>query len=214
MQVANLAEEAANAIGANSLLARTGALYHDIGKIKSPEYFTENQTSLSPHLGMTCEDSARKIISHVTYGLELAEKHHLPKVLCDFIRTHHGRGKASFFYITQKNKQPNVYVDPAPFTYPGPDPETPEQAILMMADSVEAASRSLKVITKEAITEQTSNIIDHLVHEGRFAHCAITLAEIEKVKETLCKKLLTINHTRIQYPELKEEESQNVQQKG
>ena len=144
MQVANLAAEAANGIGANSQLVRTGALYHDIGKMENPVFFTENQTGgINPHKQLSYEQSAQIVISHVTNGLKLADKNNLPKVIKDFIATHHGRGKTKYFYISWKNEHPGEEPDENLFTYPGPNPFTREQAILMMADAVEAASRSL-----------------------------------------------------------------------
>ena len=143
--VGNLAAEIANKIGANSLLVRTGALYHDIGKTLNPAFFTENQTGVNPHDELSEERSAQIIINHVTDGLKLAEKYHLPKVIRDFISTHHGRSQVKYFYIQWKNKHQGEEPDPALFTYPGPNPFTREQAILMMCDAVEASSRSLKV---------------------------------------------------------------------
>jgi hypothetical protein len=143
IQVGNLAAEIANKIGAKSQLVRTGALYHDIGKTENPIYFTENQSGYNPHDGMTYVESAQVIISHVTEGMKLADKYNLPDVIKGFIATHHGQGKAKYFYVKQKNEFPDEPVDDLLFTYPGPNPSTKEQAILMMADSVEAASRSL-----------------------------------------------------------------------
>ena len=151
LQMANLAAEAANKIGAKSQLVRTGALYHDIGKMVNPAFFTENQSGVNPHKSLNYEQSAQVIISHITDGLKLAEKHNLPKVIKDFISTHHGRGLTKYFYISYKNEHPDEEVDAEKFRYPGPNPFTKEQAILMMADSVEAASRSLPEYTEESI---------------------------------------------------------------
>ena len=151
LQMANLAAEAANKIGANSQLVRTGALYHDIGKMIHPAFFTENQSGINPHKRLKYEESAQVIISHITNGIKLAEKHQLPKVIKDFIRTHHGKGVAKYFYISYKNEHPDEEIDLEKFSYPGPNPFTKEQAILMMADAVEAASRSLPEYTEESI---------------------------------------------------------------
>lgn len=205
LQVANLAAEVANALGAQSQLVRTGALYHDIGKIEHPEFFTENQAGVSPHEELTCLESASMIISHVDKGLALAERHRLPMVIRDFIRTHHGTGMARYFYITYQNQYPGEPVDPRPFSYPGPDPFTMEQAILMMADSVEAASRSLPEYTEESIQQMVEKIVDGQMQEGRFKRCPITLRDVDDAKRIFCAKLKTIYHGRIKYPELAKE---------
>lgn len=204
MQVANLASEAANRIDAKSQLVRTGALYHDIGKMENPVFFTENQLGgVNPHKNLSYEQSAQVVISHVTDGLKLAEKNNLPKVIKDFITTHHGRGKTKYFYISWKNehagKEPNEEI----FTYPGPNPFTKEQAILMMADAVEAASRSLPEYTEESIGNLVNKIIDLQVEEGCFKECPITFKDIATIKTIFKEKLKTIYHTRISYPELK-----------
>jgi putative nucleotidyltransferase with HDIG domain len=203
MQVANLAAEVANKIGAHSQLVRTGALYHDIGKMVNPAFFTENQTNVNPHETLRFDQSAQIIIGHVTEGLRLAERYRLPKVIEDFIATHHGRSKTKYFYISYKNKFPNEPIDDALFTYPGPNPTTREQAILMMADAVEAASHSLKEYTEENLTALTSNIIDTQVNEGYFRKCPITYADIDLAKQIFAEKLKMVYHTRISYPELK-----------
>ncbi|MGP1535801.1 HD family phosphohydrolase [Bacteroides heparinolyticus] len=204
MQMANLAAEAANRIGAKSQLVRTGALYHDIGKMENPVFFTENQSgNVNPHKNLSYEQSAQTIISHVTDGLKLAEKHNLPKAVKDFITTHHGRGKTKYFYISWKNEHPGEEPDEEVFTYPGPNPFTKEQAILMMADSVEAASRSLPEYTEESIGNLVEKIIDSQVAEGFFKQCPITFKDIDVVKTVFKEKLKTIYHTRISYPELK-----------
>lgn len=204
MQVANLAAEAANSIGAKSQLVRTGALYHDIGKMENPVFFTENQSGgVNPHKNLSYEQSAQVVISHVTDGLKLAEKSNLPKVIRDFITTHHGRGKTKYFYISWKNEHPGEEPDEELFTYPGPNPFTKEQAVLMMADSVEAASRSLPEYTEESISNLVEKIIDSQIEDGYFKECPITFKDIATVKSVFKEKLKTIYHTRISYPELK-----------
>ena len=203
IQVANLAGEIAQRIGAKSQLVRTGALYHDIGKTLNPIYFTENQSGVNPHEGMTFIESAQMIISHVTEGTKLADKYNLPDVIKEFISTHHGQGKAKYFYVQQKNAHPDEKVDELLFTYPGPNPFTKEQAILMMADSVEAASRSLPDYTEKSIRDLVNRLIDAQVAEGYFRECPITFRDIEYAKTVLIEKLKTIYHTRVSYPELK-----------
>lgn len=207
MQVANLATEVANKIGAKSLLVRTGALYHDIGKMNNPAYFTENQNKINPHSRLTYEQSAAIVISHVRDGVKLAEKYNLPTVIKDFITTHHGKGKTKYFLISYKNQNPDTPVNESLFTYPGPNPSTLEQAILMMADSVEAASRSLNEYTEESISALVEKIIDTQMQEGFFKDCPITFHDIGIAKEVFKEKLRTIYHTRISYPELKKKES-------
>ena len=206
IQVGNLAGEIAQKIGAKSQLVRTGALYHDIGKIVNPIYFTENQTGVNPHAGMSFVESAQMIISHVTEGMKLADKYNLPDIIKEFIATHHGQGKAKYFYVQQKNAFPDEPVDDLLFTYPGPNPYTKEQAILMMADSVEAASRSLPDYTEKSIRELVNRIIDSQVAEGYFKDCPITFRDIAYAKTVLIEKLKTIYHTRVSYPELKKGE--------
>lgn len=201
MQVSNLAAEAANRVGANSQLVRTGALYHDIGKMENPVFFTENQSGVNPHEKLSYEQSAQIVISHVTEGLKLAEKVGLPAVVTDFIRTHHGLGKTKYFYISWKNGHPGEEPEESVFSYPGPNPFTKEQAILMMADSVEAASRSLPVYTEESIAGLVDRIIDAQVSEGFFRECPITFKDIAIVKSVFKEKLRTMFHTRISYPE-------------
>ena len=203
IQVGNLAAEIANKIDAKSQLVRTGALYHDIGKITNPIYFTENQAGINPHDGMSYVESAQMLISHVTEGLKLAEKHNLPQVIKAFIATHHGLGKTKYFYTKQKNEFPDEYIDDLQFTYPGPNPSTQEQAILMMADAVEAASRSLPDYTEQSIREMVNRIVDSQVADGYFRDCPITFRDIQYAKTVLIEKLKTIYHTRISYPELK-----------
>ena len=206
IQVGNLAAEIAKKSGAKSQLVRTGAMYHDIGKMTNPVYFTENQSSINPHDGMSQIDSARIIISHVTEGLKLAEKFNLPTVIREFISTHHGQGKTKYFYVNYKNEHPDDPVDDLLFTYPGPNPFTREQAILMMADSVEAASRSLPDYTEQNIRDLVNRIIDGLLADGFFRDCPITFRDISYAKTVLIEKLKTIYHARVSYPELKQKE--------
>ena len=203
MQVSNLAAEVADKIGAKAQLARTGALYHDIGKVLNPAFFTENQTGVNPHDTISEERSAQIIINHVTDGLRLAEKYHLPQVIKEFIRTHHGTGLVKYFYIQYCNKHVGETVDEDAFRYPGPNPQTREQAVVMMCDSVEAASRSLKEYTEESITQLVNRIVDSQLAEGHFKECPITFRDIADAKRTLIDSLKTIYHTRISYPEVK-----------
>ncbi len=200
MQVANLAEEASYAIGANSLLTRVGALYHDIGKMYAPLYFVENQvTGVNPHDSLSYEESARIIIRHVTQGMELAKKHKIPSDISDFITTHHGTRKVEYFYI--KQKQTKQGIDDRSFTYPGPIPYSRETALVMMADSVEAASRSLEKPDERAISELVDRIIDKQVETEQFSDANLTLKDISKAKEIFKRNLMTIYHVRISYPE-------------
>jgi putative nucleotidyltransferase with HDIG domain len=201
MQVSNLATEAAKTIGANALLVRTGALYHDIGKLESPIYFTENQNGgISPHSTLTPIESAQAIIKHVTNGLSTAEHEGLPKKIREFITTHHGLSKTGYFYITYKNEHPNEPVDEKLFTYPGPRPFTKEQAVLMLADCVEAASHSLKEYTEENISKLVDNIVGGKLNEGELTMSPITFQDIHTIKEVFKKRLMAIYHTRISYP--------------
>lgn len=203
--VGNLAAEVANRIGADSLLVRVGALYHDIGKMTNPAFFTENQAGVNPHDALTCKESARIIIGHVTEGVKIAEKANLPTIIKDFILTHHGRGMAKYFYIKYQNEHPDEVVDKEQFTYPGPNPFTREQALLMMADTCEAASRSLQEYTEESISSLVDRLIDAQVADGCFKDCPITFRDIAQAKQVLTERLMSIYHTRIQYPELKKE---------
>lgn len=200
--VGNLAAEIANRIHANSLLVRTGALYHDIGKMTNPVFFTENQAGVNPHDQLSDLESAQIIISHVTEGLKLAEKFNLPGIIKDFISTHHGTGLTKYFYINYCNEHPGEQVDKEMFQYPGPNPFTREQAILMMADTVEAASRSLNEYTEESISTLTNKLIDSQVAEGFFRECPITFRDIALAKSVLIERLKSIYHTRISYPHL------------
>lgn len=200
--VGNLAAEIANRIHANSLLVRTGALYHDIGKMTNPVFFTENQAGVNPHDQLSDLESAQIIISHVTEGLKLAEKFNLPGIIKDFISTHHGTGLTKYFYINYCNEHPDEQVDKEMFQYPGPNPLTREQAILMMADTVEAASRSLNEYTEESISTLTNKLIDSQVAGGFFRECPITFRDIALAKSVLIERLKSIYHTRISYPHL------------
>ena len=202
--VGNLASEIANKIGAKSTLVRTGALYHDIGKILSPAFFTENQQGgVNPHDSLTYKESAQIIIAHVNNGVKLAEENNLPVVIREFILTHHGRGLAKYFYINYQNEHLDEIVDKEPFTYPGPNPSTREQAILMMADTCEAASHSLSDYTEESISNLVNKLIDQQVADGFFAECRITFYDIAIAKQVLIERLKAIYHTRIQYPTAK-----------
>ena len=200
IQVANLAGEIANKIGAKAQLVRTGALYHDIGKLANPIYYTENQTGINPHEMLTDIESAQIIISHVTEGLKMADKYNLPTVIRDFIATHHGLGKAKYFYVNYHNEHPDEPVDDLLFTYPGPNPFTREQACLMMADTVEAASRSLPDYTEQSIRGLVERLVDGQVADGYFRECPITFRDIQYAKTVLIEKLKTIYHTRVNYP--------------
>jgi putative nucleotidyltransferase with HDIG domain len=206
MQVGNLAAEAARRVGANSIEVRTGALYHDIGKMKNPIYFTENQSGgISPHNNLPPEESAAIILRHVTDGVSIANAHHLPNSIKDFITTHHGTSKTGYFYITYKNAHPDEEVDEKLFTYAGPRPQTREQAILMMADSVEAASHSLKEYTESNIHALVDKIIDAQLENGQFSLTPLTFKDIDTIKSTFKERLKAIYHTRISYPEEKKE---------
>lgn len=201
--VGNLAAEIANRIGANSLMVRTGALYHDIGKMTDPVFFTENQANVNPHENIPYTESARIVISHVTEGVKMAERENLPNIIKNFILTHHGKGITKYFYIKYQNEHPEEEADKTPFTYPGPNPFTREQAILMMADTVEAASRSLNEYTEESISQLVERLIDAQVSEGYFRDCPITFHDIAQAKIVLIERLKNIYHTRVSYPELK-----------
>ena len=199
LQVANIAEAAANAIGANTLLTRVGALYHDIGKMKNPVFFSENQASYSPHDDLSSEVSAKIIIEHVLHGITLARKSNLPDRVVDFIRTHHGTTTVLYFY--QQAKQNNVEVDIEQFQYPGPKPFSKETAIVMISDGVEAASKSLKEPTADEIISFVDKIVQRLMDEKQFMEADITLREIETIKKVLVDKLISSYHLRVAYPE-------------
>ena len=200
LQVANLAEAAADAIEADVLLTRVGALYHDIGKINRPNFFSENQKgSVSPHDDLSPRESARIIINHVIDGIELAKKYNLPDRVIDFIRTHHGTSKVYYFYKKQQEIDPEVAL--SDFTYSGPKPFSKETAVVMMSDAVEAASKSIKEPTKESLENFVTKIIDTQMEEKQFINANITLAEIETVKKVLLNKLVNIYQLRVEYPE-------------
>ena len=200
LNVANLAEASANEIGANAMLVRVGALYHDIGKMKNPTYFTENQsTGLNPHNELSSRESARIIIDHTINGIEIAKKYNLPDRVIDFIRTHHGTSLVYYFYM--KEKASNEHVEIEDFSYQGPKPFSKETAILMMCDSVEAASKSLKEPTSTKINEFVENIINKQMESGQFLNADITFKEIQSIKKVLKLKLANIYHLRIEYPE-------------
>ncbi len=202
IQVANLCEEVLFEIGGDTQLARTGALYHDIGKIKNPMYFTENQHgAYSPHNDLSNIESAEIIISHVTDGIEMAHKAHVPERIIDFIRTHHGTRRTDYFYINEQKAHPDEEIDPAPFTYHGPAPFSRETAVLMMADSIEAASHSLKDPDEKKISDLVDNIINKQMEAGQFLNTDLTLHDIETCRKVLKKKLMNIYHVRIAYPE-------------
>jgi len=203
LMVANLAEEAIYHIGGSPLLARTGALYHDIGKTYNPIMFIENQSGgINPHANFDFDESARIIIEHVTKGIELANKYKLPEAIINFIRTHHGKSQVKYFYYSYKNKYPDREVDEALFTYPGPNPVSKECAVVMMADAVEAASRSLKVKNEENLTKLVNDLIDSQLQEGRLANADITFKDIATVKRVYAEMLVNIYHARIAYPKL------------
>lgn len=203
MQVANLAAEVSKKIGAKTQLVRTGALYHDVGKINNPAFFTENQVGVNPHESFSELQSAQIVINHISDGIKLAEKYSIPQDIRDFITTHHGAGVTRYFYVKYKNEHPDEEVDIRPFSYPGPDPFKKEHAIVMMADSVEAASRSLSEYTEESIGNLVDKIIDQQVAENHFKECPITFKDIAVAKGVFKEKLKIIYHTRIAYPELK-----------
>lgn len=203
LQVSILASAAATKIGANAQLVRTGALYHDIGKMSNPVFFTENQSSVNPHNQLEFDQSAQLIISHVTEGIKIAEKALLPPALIDFIKTHHGQGKAKYFYNSYKNAYPDKAINEELFTYPGPNPFTKETAILMMADSVEAASRSMQEYTEENIQQLVNKIIDGQIADGLLKNAPLTYRDVEDIKEVFTEKLKTMYHTRVSYPDLK-----------
>jgi len=197
-----LAEEAIYEIGGNPLLVRTGAMYHDIGKIDGSFYFVENQsTGLNPHDELTNEESAQIIIDHVVYGVEKAKKYKLPEQIIDFIRTHHGTRKTEYFYTLAKRENPDEDVDASIYTYHGPDPFSKETAVLMMADTVEAATRSLKKPDEEAISNLVDNVINKQIESQQFDNADITFRDIRNIKKVFKKKLMNIYHLRIEYPE-------------
>lgn len=206
LNVSILSTAAISKIGGNVQLTRTGALYHDIGKMKNPIYFTENQGGENnPHFKLRPEESAKIIISHVTDGVEMARNAKLPEQIIDFIRTHHGLGMTKYFYIQYCNEHPGEVVDESMFRYPGPNPWTREQGVMMLADQVEASSRSLKEMNEEILTNHIDKIVDGIVSGGYLRNTPLTLKDIEMIKQVFLDKLRTMNHSRIKYPELNKE---------
>ncbi|MDR2816092.1 MAG: HDIG domain-containing protein [Proteiniphilum sp.] len=204
LQVSNLAMAAAAKLGANASLIRTGALYHDVGKMVNPAFFTENQTpGMNPHAGLPFEESARIIINHVKDGLKIAQKHNVPRQIVDFIETHHGTSMPKYFYISWKNANPGKEANEADFRYPGPNPFSMETAIMMMADAVEASSRSLPECTEASLRNMVDKIIDGQLSEGYFRSAPITFKDIQTVKDVFVEKLVIMYHSRIAYPELR-----------
>lgn len=197
--VATLATDGARAIGANELLTRAGAMYHDIGKVGNPIFFTENQHGVNPHDGLTPERSAEIIIGHVAEGLRRAEAARLPAVIRDFISQHHGRGRAKYFYVTACNSTDGE-VDPEPFTYPGPNPQSRETSVMMMADAVEATSRSLTEHTPQAISALVDRIVDGQIADGLHNESSLRFNDVPRIKEAFVKRLKTMYHTRVVYP--------------
>ena len=202
LQVANITAAAAKAIGANASLVRTGAMYHDIGKLWNPGMYTENQIGPSPHDKLTTEESVEIIKRHVTEGVKMAKREKLPREIIEFIQTHHGCSLIKYFYVTWCNNHPDEQPDEQLFSYSGPEPVTKEQALLMMGDGIEAASRSLKEYSNESITRLVNNIVDGQVSSGRFNQSKITLLEIQTCKQVFIHELESIYHGRIAYPEL------------
>ena len=201
MAVSSLATDAAIKIGANEQLVRAGALYHDIGKLNNPNFFTENQRGVNPHDSLPPERSAQIVIRHVTDGVALADRAGLPSVIKDFIREHHGAGKAKFFYYTYCKQHPDENVNPAPFTYPGPNPRSRETSLLMMADAVEAASRSLNEHTPQAISDLVDKIIDGQIAEGLHNDSTLSFRDVKIIKKEFVRRLMTIYHSRVVYPD-------------
>ena len=201
MQVANISEDLINEIGGNALLAKVGALYHDIGKIEAPLYFTENQNSdFNPHDELDYAESASIIIRHVRSGLELAKKYHLPAAVQDFIRTHHGTTVTGYFYAKQKNEHPDEPINTALFQYPGPTPFSRETAVVMIVDSVEAACKSLNSHDSESIDKLVDNIINSKVSQNQLQNCDLNFRDITRIRKILKDKMLSIYHARISYP--------------
>jgi len=204
LQVANLAEDAITKLGGNPLLVRTGAMYHDIGKTKAPHFFAENQAKgINPHEEMSLEESAQVIMNHVTDGVALAKKYKIPEMIIDFIRTHHGTTKTGYFYLMSKNENPEQQIDASKFTYPGPIPSTRETAVVMLADSIEAASRSLKDINGESLSDLIDKIFKSKIKDGQLDYAPLTFQDITLLKQIFLEKLLTIYHVRMEYPDEK-----------
>lgn len=198
--VSILASDATERIGGNTHLVRVAALYHDIGKMSNPAYFTENQAGPNLHEGLSYQESAQIIIKHVNDGIILAQKHRLPSEIIDFIRTHHGRGVTKYFYHSYCNEHPGEDVDMSLFQYPGPNPSSREQGVLMLADAVEASSRSLKEYTEQTLDALVNRIVDSIVAEGLLNETSLTLRDLSLIKEVFLAKLKTFYHSRIAYP--------------
>ncbi len=204
MQVANIAEDLVSELGGNALLAKVGALYHDIGKIENPIYFTENQTSdFNPHNELDYAESASIITSHVTDGLDLARRYHLPTEVQDFIRTHHGTTYTGYFYAKELERHPDGNFDVSLFRYPGPRPYSRETAVVMIVDTVEAACRSLKAHTKEATDQMIDRLIDSKVKDGQLDNSPLTYGDIARIRQILKQKMMSIYHVRVEYPTMK-----------
>ena len=204
MQVANLAEDLLSELGGHVLLGRVGALYHDIGKMRNPLYFTENQTNgFNPHNELDYNESARIITRHITDGLELAREYHLPAEVQDFIRTHHGTTYTGYFYAKEKELHPDGGFDESAFRYPGPRPYSRETAVVMIVDTVEAACHSMKVHTKETTDEMIDKLIDGKIAAGQLDNCDLTYGDIAKIRKLLKAKMMSIYHVRIEYPTVK-----------
>lgn len=213
LNVSTLASEAIGEIGGDVRLVRSGALYHDIGKMKNPTYFTENQGANNLHDRLSYDQSARIIIKHVTDGIEMAEKAKLPKPIIDFIRTHHGLGMTKYFYIKYKNENPDAVIDESIFHYPGPNPWTKEQGVMMLADAVEASSRSLKEITEQVLIDHVNKIVDGIMADGYLKNTPLTFRDIETTKYIFIDKLRNMYHSRIDYPELRRSPNATDEQK-
>lgn len=213
LNVSTLASEAIGEIGGDVRLVRSGALYHDIGKMKNPTYFTENQGANNPHDRLSYDQSARIIIKHVTDGIEMAEKAKLPKPIIDFIRTHHGLGMTKYFYIKYKNENPDAVIDESIFHYPGPNPWTKEQGVMMLADAVEASSRSLKEITEQVLIDHVNKIVNGILADGYLKNTPLTFRDIETTKYIFIDKLRNMYHSRIDYPELRRSPNATEEQK-
>jgi len=204
LQVSNLAMEAAKRIGANTLLVRTGALYHDLGKMAAPQNFTENQQNgANPLNALDRIEAAQTVIAHVGNGVDIARKRHLPEIIFQFIRTHHGTSRTAYFYNSYCNEHPGETVDDAPFRYPGPKPNTKETAILMMADAIEARSRSISEYSEEEIAKMVDQMVGAQMADGQLEETPLTFRDIQQIKLVFTKKLLSMNHHRIAYPEIK-----------
>lgn len=214
LQVANLSEAAASRVGANSLLVKVAALYHDVGKTKHPEYFIENQTGKNPHEDISALESAKIIVGHVAEGVQMAKKYRLPSVLIDFIRTHHGTTRAEYFYRAHLKENPEHNFDESLFRYEGPKPKTKEESILMMADSIEAACKSLKNPSEQDINDFVDKIVSGKIAHGQFSDCEMTFQEMETCKQVFKQIMKSVHHVRIEYPEDKKATPEEEDQKA